>query len=62
MKIAMFASYDLSHQYDTRNKDVLIAERCNFSYVQRNEQYTVIKIFNSFPKWIRDPPKIVSKQ
>ena len=44
------------HSYMTRNRRDLISDRYNFSYLQRNVEYTVKKIYNSFPENVRNLP------
>lgn len=45
----LFESCDRKHEYHTRLKNCLIADRCKYSYIQKNVQYSIIKIYNNFP-------------
>lgn len=44
----------LEHSYDTRNKTLLSTNKKNYSYIQRNVEYSVIKIYNKLPDNIRN--------
>lgn len=53
----LFSSLRLKHDYVTRCKSRLETERYNFSYLQRNEEYSISKIFNYIPEKIRNLPR-----
>src|SRR5579872_7131150 len=52
-----FVDYDLKHDYDTRYKSKLVPEKYNFTYLQKNVKFCVMKIYNCFSESIRTLPK-----
>lgn len=57
----LFAEFHQKHEYSTRFKMNHLPEKCNFSYIQKNVHYSALKIFNSFPKSLRDLPEVKAK-
>lgn len=53
----LFIDCDSKHDYDTRYKTNLVPEKYNFTYLQKNVKYSIIKIFNCVPDRIRNLPK-----
>lgn len=45
------------HIYNTRNKENLKIEKTNYTYLQKNVKYTIIKIWNKIPIVSRNLPK-----
>lgn len=46
----LFGHRRLEHEYDTRHRLQLVSDKYNFSYLQKNIDYSLIKIFNSLPE------------
>lgn len=55
--VDLFQDNQLNHLYDTRHKSNLISEKCNFAYIQKNVQFSIVKIFNFLPKTVRVLPR-----
>lgn len=53
----LFSECDLKHEYDTRHKTNLVPEKYNFTYLQKNVKFSIIKIFNCIPDNIRNLPR-----
>lgn len=53
----LFSECDLKHEYNTRHKTNLVPEKYNFTYLQKNVKFSIIKIFNCFPEKIRKLPR-----
>lgn len=49
----IFETYMNNHRYATRHKLNLLPEKCNYSYIQKNVNYVILKIYNSFPESVR---------
>lgn len=49
----LFKDCDRGHQHDTRYKDDMNNMKSTFTYIQRNVQYSIIKIFNKIPVKLR---------
>lgn len=54
--MSLFADYDRFHLYDTRNKNDLLNIKANFTYVQRNIPFSIIKIYNKLPEIYKNQP------
>lgn len=50
----LFEDSTLNHKYCTRNKANLVSNKYNFSYLQKNVEYSIKKVFNSLPEGIRN--------
>lgn len=53
---SLFRGCIRDHDYGTRHKGDLLNIRCNFSYIQKNVKYMIIKIFNHLLPLIRETP------
>ena len=53
----LFEEFQQKHSYVTRFKANLVPEKCNFTFIQKNVPYCALKIFNYFPKCVRDLPE-----
>lgn len=47
---------DRQHSHNTRNRSDLISDRMNYTYLQKNVKFAIIKIYNKLPITIRDHP------
>lgn len=45
----LFSEHSRNHNYNTRSRDDLVNIKSNFSYIQKNVQFSVIAIFNKLP-------------
>ena len=45
------------HEHNTRSKGDLLNKKFKYSYLQKNVQFTIIKIYNGFPVGLRGLPK-----
>lgn len=46
-----------SHFYNTRNKENIKSDKINYAYIQKNVQFTSMKIWNKIPVVLRNLPK-----
>lgn len=44
-----FKKYELKHIYNTRNKNILIQEKTDSTYIQKNASYSLFEIWNKLP-------------
>ncbi|KAL3278332.1 hypothetical protein HHI36_013663 [Cryptolaemus montrouzieri] len=51
----------MKHKYNTRKKDDLIDEKNNFTYLQINARYTMIKLYNMLLLLAKNLPKMKLK-
>lgn len=49
----LFEDHSRTHSYDTRQKEDLLNIRSNFTYLQKNVQFSIMKIFNKLPLSLR---------
>lgn len=47
---------DRQHSHNTRNRSDLVNDKVNFTYLQKNVKYSIIKIYNKLPISIRIHP------
>lgn len=52
----LFENHKIEHNYDTRQKQNLRTEIPQFSYLQKNVTFNIIKIWNSLPITLRQQP------
>lgn len=48
-----FKNLKLTHNYPTRNKSYLVGDKYNFSYLQKNVDFSLIKMYNFLPECVR---------
>lgn len=53
---SLFKNFEKKHIYPTRNKLDLSTDKPNFTYVQKNVPYSIIKIYNKLPRYIKELP------
>lgn len=46
---SLFEEYDRNHLYNTRNKNDLTTDKPNYTYIQKNVPFSIIKIYNKMP-------------
>ena len=50
----LFNSFSRNHSHETRHKEDLNTIKCNFTFIQKNVQSSIIRIYNKIPSEIRN--------